>query len=278
MDIKLNIVIPMAGFGHRFVEKNYKEPKPLIEVNGKKIISYVIDMFDKENDNFLFICNKQHSKTTNLKSFLENSVHNSKVVVIDNHKLGPVWTIKQAYQHIRDNEPVLFAHCDAPYTWDYVAFKRYITDINPDGCLINHIGFHPHSLLSGLMAHCRVSGDKVLEVKEKECFTNDCMSEPASSGSYYFKTGKLAKKYFDLAIKNNINYNDEFYITLVYNLLIRDNLEVKSYICDQMISLGTPIEIENFIAWNTIIDSLQCKNEKEILQCYRYWTRLKNQK
>lgn len=121
------------------------------------------------------------------------------------------------------------------------------------------------------MAHCKVYGDKVLEVKEKGCFTDKPMSEPASSGAYYFKSGSLVKKYFTKTIDQNLNYNGEFYITLVYNLLIRDGLDVRSYLCDQMISLGTPIEVENFIAWSNIIKSDQCKNDQDAANCYKFW-------
>lgn len=267
----MNIVIPMAGHGFRFVEQGYADPKPLIYVNKKRIIEYVLDMFDKSNDNFIFVCNKTHYETTDIKSILNDYVKKSKIIAIDNHKRGPVWTVSKVYNLIDDEEPVLFAHCDAPCLWNYKDFKNYLNENNPDGCLINHIGFHPHSLLPNLMAHCRVHGDRVLEVKEKECFTDDNMSEPASSGSYYFRNGKIAKKYFELAIQENVSYNGEHYITLVYNLLIKDGLDIRSYICDKMISLGTPIEVENYIAWNKIIDSGMCKNESDILNSYNFW-------
>lgn len=267
----MNIIIPMSGYGYRFVEQGYSDPKPLIKVNGKRIIEYVLEMFDRQNDNFLFVCNKQHYDNTDIKCILSSYVKTSKIIAIDNHKCGPVWTLSKVYHLINNEEPVLFVHCDAPYLWNYEDFKKYLTINNPDGCLVNHIGFHPHNLFPGLMAHCRIFGDKVLEVKEKGCFTNNCISEPASSGAYYFSSGALAKKYFDLAIQNKIEYNGEYYITLVYNLLIKDKLDVRSYMCDKMISLGTPIEVENYIAWTKIIDSGMCKNESDILNCYNFW-------
>ena len=45
----MNIVIPMAGSGQRFVDAGYTDPKPLIKVGGKMIVEYVIDMFEKVN-------------------------------------------------------------------------------------------------------------------------------------------------------------------------------------------------------------------------------------
>ncbi|SVE52845.1 uncharacterized protein METZ01_LOCUS505699, partial [marine metagenome] len=52
----MQIVIPMSGFGERFRRAGYSVPKPLIEVDGKPIIQYVIEMFPGE-ENFIFICN-----------------------------------------------------------------------------------------------------------------------------------------------------------------------------------------------------------------------------
>ena len=51
------IIIPMSGIGKRFLEAGYKRPKSLINVEGKPVISHVIDMFPGEK-NFIFICNK----------------------------------------------------------------------------------------------------------------------------------------------------------------------------------------------------------------------------
>ena len=50
------IVIPMSGLGKRFVETGYKDPKPLIIVDGLPIIEHVVNLFDKKMINiFLFV-------------------------------------------------------------------------------------------------------------------------------------------------------------------------------------------------------------------------------
>ena len=57
----MKIIIPMSGIGKRFIEADYKESKPLIQVEGKPIIEHVINLFDKEKgkDDYVFICNEQ---------------------------------------------------------------------------------------------------------------------------------------------------------------------------------------------------------------------------
>ena len=52
----MNIIIPMAGLGNRFVESGYSTPKPLIRLGDKTILEYILNMYNKD-DNFVFICN-----------------------------------------------------------------------------------------------------------------------------------------------------------------------------------------------------------------------------
>jgi len=39
----MNVLIPMAGAGSRFIDAGYDLPKPLIDVCGKPMIGRVID-------------------------------------------------------------------------------------------------------------------------------------------------------------------------------------------------------------------------------------------
>ena len=57
----LNIVIPMAGAGSRFVDAGYQDPKPLILINKTPMIKVVIDnLRPAQAHRFIFICQKQH--------------------------------------------------------------------------------------------------------------------------------------------------------------------------------------------------------------------------
>ncbi len=56
----MNILIPMAGAGSRFKKAGYKNPKPLIDVDGKAMIERVIENIGLEDANYIFIAQKQH--------------------------------------------------------------------------------------------------------------------------------------------------------------------------------------------------------------------------
>ncbi|MDA7893916.1 NTP transferase domain-containing protein [Akkermansiaceae bacterium] len=265
----MKIIIPMAGTGNRFVESGYKEPKPLIKVNGKRIIEYILEMFEEED--VVFICNETHLNNTKIYDILKDLKPKSKIISMENHKLGPVYTVKKAYKEIADDEEVIISYCDNPYTWDRSHFNNYVKNSKLDGCILSHTGFHPHTLAETKMAYIKEKNNLVHEIKEKECYTNNPMNEHASTGTYYYSRGEYVKKYFDLALQNNLTYNGEYYVTLVYNLLIKNGLKIGYYDTEFATVMGTPEEVENFEAWANIISKGQVKNEQDLIKCYQYW-------
>jgi NDP-sugar pyrophosphorylase family protein len=262
----MKIVIPMAGIGERFVKAGYTDPKPLIKVNEKLIIEYIVEMFDTENDEFIFVINQQHAANTNMVEILNTLVKKSEIYIIENHKKGPVYTLKNL--GLDDNEEVIVTYCDNPYIWDYNKFKEEVK--NSDGCILSHSGFHPHRLSSTFMAHIKEINGKLIEIKEKEPYTSNPIEEHASTGTYYFAKGKYIKKYFKELMDLDINYNGEYYVTLAYNLMVRDGLNVTIHDTEYVSVFGTPEEVQNFEAWQTILKSGVNTNE-ELIASYRYW-------
>jgi len=266
----MNIIIPMAGKGSRFVSEGYTDPKPLINVGGRRIIEYVCDMYDKENDNFIFICNEDHLATTDMSSILKGLVTHSEIVSMPPHKLGPVYTVLAAKEFITNNDPYIITYCDTPITWNYDDFKEFIKD--KDACVVSHVGFHPHTLSSNVFAYSKTDNDnRILEIKEKSSYTDNRFNEHASSGVYYFKHGCYILNYFQQLMGRKLSHNGEYYVTLVFNLLINEKIDVYSYVNDMVLALGTPNEVRNFEAWQTILGGTQVKNEEELVQCYNYW-------
>ena len=71
--LMINIIIPMAGHGKRFVEMGYDKPKPMIDVCGDPMIKRVIDSLTskKVKCNFIFIALQEHLDN-GLSKYLEN--------------------------------------------------------------------------------------------------------------------------------------------------------------------------------------------------------------
>jgi NDP-sugar pyrophosphorylase family protein len=268
----MKIVIPMAGTGNRFVEKGYADPKPLIKVNGKRIIEYILDMFDRKKDEFVFICNDVHLNTTDMEKILKELVPNAKIVAMPQHKLGPVYTVKTVYDLIEDNEEVIISYCDNPHLWDRKDFENAMNKGKFDGCVLTHTGFHPHTLAHTKMAFVKGDNGVLEEIKEKACYTDNPLNEHASTGVYYFNKGSYIKKYFEQAMKENLQYNGEYYVTLVYNLLVKDGLKIGYYDTPFVTVFGTPEEVENFESWAKILKGKQASQPLHAAACFEYWS------
>lgn len=244
----------MSGEGSRFKVAGYQTIKPLIQVNGKPIIEYVVDMFPGDNE-FIFICREDHTKQYDLLQYLPSIAPNAQVIAIQPHKFGPVYAALQAKDVVKREIPTLLTYCDYFMNWDFTAFRKQVTDENADGNVICYKGFHPHLLhAKNVYAGCRVTTKKeLLEIKEKYSFTEDKTLGFHSCGAYYFRTGQLMVDYFIKSIETDNSLNGEYYASLVYNLLIQDGLKVSVF--DEIkhfCQWGTPEDLEEFLYWQDI--------------------------
>jgi NDP-sugar pyrophosphorylase family protein len=244
----MKIVIPMSGVGRRFVEAGYTDPKPLIVVDGQPIIKHVIDLFPGETD-IHCICNQTHLETTAMRSILNS--YSATIHEIDGHSYGPVYAVSQIFDTIGDDEEVIVSYCDYGTAWDYQGFLTHVRGAGLDGAVAAYRGFHPHMLGTDNYAFLRMDeGGLVAEVREKEPFTDDRMSEYASNGTYYFRTGAILKRFFQGLMDAGIQKNGEYYVSLVYNLLIQAGLRVGVYEIQKMLQWGTPRDLETYNMWS----------------------------
>jgi NDP-sugar pyrophosphorylase family protein len=268
----MKVIVPMAGTGQRFIDQGYEDPKPLIRMtcDNRRIIEHVLDMFKESGDEFIFICNEKHLKETDMGRILYELKPGCTIVSIEPHKLGPVYTLLPALDLLDSDEEVIVSYCDGTLKWDREDFALKTAWM--DACIFTHTGFHPHTLSSTKMAFVKPNSfGKIQEVKEKASYTNDPQSEHASSGVYYFRRAQYLKKYARLQLAENITHNGEYYVTLLYNLLIKDGLDVGYYDTEFFACLGTPEEVKNFEAWSTIVRNSHLRTVDNVLDCYEYW-------
>ena len=248
----MKIVIPMTGIGNRFVQAGYKTLKPLIKIHEKTMIEWVIRLFPNESD-FIFICREDHLKTTNLKAILKKAAPTGKLLAIDCHKKGPVYAVKQVYDHIPDNEAVIVNYCDYFMNWDYLDFKAHIEQHNPAGSIVCYQGFHPHLLYpENVYAGCLTDDRGYLtQIKEKHSFTIDKTKSLHSAGLYYFQSGQLMKQSFDWLMQEDLDINGEYYVSMVYDYLLEKKLPVSVYNnVPHFCQWGTPQDLEEYCYWN----------------------------
>ncbi len=257
----MTVIIPLSGKGQRFIDAGYQAIKPLIKVHGKTILSYVVDMFDK-NDDFVFIINETHAQETNIKSEILNLVPGAQILTIPAHKKGPTFAVLAAAHFISDTQPCIINYCDFFMQWNYTAFKTFIANSNCDGAIPCYIGFHPHLVHSqNVYAGCVVDYDNnLIAIQEKHSYTENKFNSHHSVGTYYFKSGAMLKKYAQLQIEQDINLNGEYYCSLLYPQMITEGLKIKVF--DKIAHFcqwGTPFDLKEYEYWSAIVNRVPQK-------------------
>jgi NDP-sugar pyrophosphorylase family protein len=250
----MKIIIPMTGYGSRFVAAGYKELKPFIDVQGKPILQWIIDgMYPNEKD-ILFICRQEHLKSIpNMKDRLLNIAPTAKIFAIkDWVKKGPVYDVLRASEVVEDNKQCIINYCDFYMTWDYDKFVHDVTERGSDGAVPCYTGFHPHLMIEkNYYASCLTDeNDDLVEIREKYSFEKDKTKAKHSPGVYYFKNGAILKKYCQALVDADDTLNGEFYASLPYNYMVRDGLKVwVPTNVDKFCQWGTPEDLSDYLFW-----------------------------
>jgi NDP-sugar pyrophosphorylase family protein len=237
----------MSGFGERFRRAGYAQPKPLIEIDGKPIIAHIIEMFPGE-ENFTFICNRDHlaAPAYRMEETIRFHCPTARVVGIDAHKLGPVHAVLQIADLIDPQQPVVVNYADFTCYWDWAHFCEFVQKSRCDGAIPAYQGFHPHSLGTTNYAYLREEGGWVLDIQEKQPYTDNRMAEYASSGTYYFASGRLMLESFRETKTQDLNVGGEYYVSLAYKSMLASGSKVAVYELQHFMQWGTPEDVEEY--------------------------------
>ena len=239
----INIVVPMAGNGSRFVKTGQIIPKPLIEVlHGKRMIEYVIDYATlPEPHRFIFVCLEDHHRAHDFHRFLKQSTNNYELIVSKNVTSGPAVTALLAKELVDDSSELIIAYCDGFYTSGSGSFLRHSRERRADGALITYPSESP------MDGYAEINGDgRVLRTAEKEI-----ISTTAAAGFYYFREGRDFVAAAREMMSRRSDRCTELFICPLYNELIRRGKIVVSVSIDrdQKIEMGTPEDLARSRHW-----------------------------
>lgn len=235
-DDKLNVLIPMAGAGSRFMQAGYTFPKPLIQVNDKPMIQLVVENLGLDA-NYIFVVQKEHRKKYNLDTMLGLIVPNCKIVEVDGLTEGAACTALLAKEFIDNDCPLFFANSDQFVEWDPIEFMYSMQERQCDGGIVTFKATHPK------WSFASVNDDGIVELVAEK----DPISDNATVGYYYWKHGSDFVKYAEQMIKKDIRVNNEFYVCPVFNEAIQDNKTIRIYEAKKMWGLGTPEDLEFYL-------------------------------
>jgi len=247
------LFVPMAGAGDRYRRAGHTRPKPLIDVAGRPMIARVLDAYPGV-ERVVFAINREHAETTDLASVLSDLRPNSRIVVCEPHKDGPVRTLLDAADALPDDDDLLVSYCDFGVEWDFPAFSTFIR--NRNGAMSAYRGFHPHSLGPTLYAYMRTDGNRVVEIREKHHFTRDKLAEWASTGLYWFDSGARAKALARALIARGERVQGEFYVSMLMQMLIEQGGDVGVFPVERFFQWGTAEDLDDWASWASSLSRL----------------------
>jgi dTDP-glucose pyrophosphorylase len=239
----LNIVIPMAGAGSRFVCEGYTDPKPLIPVHGIPMIRVVIDnLRPVAPHRFIFVCQRAHVTAYGLRERLDAWAPGCIIVELDGVTEGAASTVLAARNFIYSEDPLMIANSDQYVDTSIDKYLQKMTDEGLDGLIMTM------KADDAKWSFVSINEDGfVARVVEKVV-----ISDEATVGIYNFRSGREFVAGAERMIANDERVNGEFYVAPVYNKLIEAGRRIGIFnigsVGSGMYGLGIPADLHVFLA------------------------------
>ena len=237
----INIVIPMAGAGSRFVHAGYSKPKPFIDVCGKMMIERVLDNLKMNECRFIIIARAVHlsSEKDSIGKLRER--YNCHVLSTNKLTEGAACTILLSTWDINNDDPLLLANSDQIVEADLNLYIKDSDARNMDGSILTFYADHPK------WSYAKVDENGYLvELREKQV-----ISKHATVGLYYYRRGRDFVNSAIEMIANNDRVNNEFYTAPAYNYSLGAGLKIGIYEIkeSEMFGLGTPEDLDIYVKY-----------------------------
>jgi NDP-sugar pyrophosphorylase family protein len=237
----------MTGVSARFTAAGYDRPKFLLETDGQLVIDHVVDMYPGWDD-VVFICNALHldDPRFGLEEHLLARRPDATIVRVDTPCLGPGDAVLRAREHIPLDRAVVVNYCDFAAYQDSDLLAERLTSGAVDGIIPVYTGGHPHMAHSTSYAYVRMHGSQVVDIQEKQPWTDDPLGELASSGTYAFASGRLLLDSLEQQVEEGHLLKGEYYLSLTYKPLLARGGRVEVLELQHFMQWGTPQDFEEY--------------------------------
>jgi CTP:molybdopterin cytidylyltransferase MocA len=106
-------------------------------------------------------------------------------------------------------------------------------------------------LNSSYYAYVQTEDGWITSIQEKQPYTDTPMNEWASSGTYYFKSGKMVRDYFTRTLsRKDLVIVGEHYVSVVYTPMLEDGATVAVYELNHFMQWGAPLDFQEYQYWS----------------------------
>lgn len=246
----MQIIVPMAGLGQRFVDAGYDVPKPLISVGGLPMVVRVVNDLPAA-DRIVFIVHPAHEERYQIGKSLRNYFPSCRVIVTPGLTDGQACTVRLAESEVDLDDDVLVAACDATHLYDENRFDEMRQDAAVE-CLIWTYRGEPRVLEKPNAygwVRTAANGVDVHEVSCKRPISGNLLKDPVVSGFFWFRRARTMFRAIDQLVAEDRRVNGEFYLDVVPNLLIESGRRVAQFQVEKYIGWGTPHDLEDYQRW-----------------------------
>jgi NDP-sugar pyrophosphorylase family protein len=238
----VNVVIPMAGLGSRFVKAGYSKPKPFIDVAGRTMIERVMEALPLPGAHYLLLGQRAHfdAHPEVVAELLARG--DVTLLPVDLTTEGAACTVLLARALIDNDAPLMIANCDQIVDFDC---RAYIADSDRRGLDGSILVFRDEERNKKWSFVRLDEAGLVREAREKVA-----ISDLATIGIYYFRRGRdFVAAAIDMIARNDRS-NNEFYVCPVYNYLIASGAKIGVGEVDvsAMHGVGTPEDLDVYLA------------------------------
>lgn len=233
MKSKPILLIPIAGFGSRFVEAGFETPKQMLIPQGQTLSCLELSLSSVVLDEFelIFIIRQSQAEAGFVDFIRRIAGLEAQILILEAPTRGSVETclsLEKILQN-RNTDTRLFI-----FTMD-VSFSPPLCgkefEDNFDG------GVLTFKSNSANYSYAKCEGGLVVQTEEKVPISNS-----AIVGIYYFKSARQFLDYAKRFISSGETRNGEFYLAPLYNHLIKDGKQIGHKSVEKMHVFGTPEE------------------------------------
>ena len=232
------VIIPIVEIGQRFKENGYENPKALINIYGKPIITYLLDNLNTDNIYYILILYNKEYKKYRFDDLLRKNYPkiNFRFFCLENKTRGAAEIINIGINTLNEERdiPVLCLDSDNFYTCDIVS------QWNGENCLFSIEDKNENLIYSYVKTN---QNNEIIDIQEKVKISNN-----ACTGAYGFRSINELKKYTSKIIEENITQKSEFYTSCVIKEMINDDISFKNIniLNKYHFSFGTPEQVNQY--------------------------------
>jgi len=258
------VLIPMGGFGTRFLNAGYKLNKPCIPTydrhSGEQlpmIVAAMKDIPNIRNPDTKIICVNRDFHSVDGTELAIKSLFPQTIFIHDHVLLDQAFACLLAREFLQSDEELIIGACDNGLDFDTKAFakKKETADV----LMISHIG--DENIARDPNAHSWAflakDGETIENISIKKTVSDDFMKDHATTGMFWFRRASDFLHQLESMLSNGDSLTERHIVDGVLQYCIDDGLKVSffdvNYLC-----WGTPEDFEKyqdtFCYWREYID------------------------